>query len=123
MRFDGNGLVYYSDDEIRQMAAKGSFDDHNKSETKRAAKEWVKRKWTPPKVGDRFMDGVEEYMLVQSLYSGGPSGVVGCALVQCNTGRAWREPEHVLNIRALTRNEWKVIQGCGEFIPVETDNG
>jgi len=111
MRFDDEGLVHYNNEDIRDFAC-GTI--MAASRTTQAAKEWVDRQWTPPKIGDRFTtNGVGNvYMLCHVDNQ--------CVLIEHTDGRNWRSPVAIKSVRNITKQEWDGIAGTTyTFTPLD----
>ena len=108
MRFDDNGLLHYSDDDIRDASTKALDRWYAQ-----AARDWVERQWTPPKAGDWFDKRDEKYVLAQTSYH-------QLQLVSLHDGNRWTKKVEVKDPYCLTKEEWEILSGTqGGFTPVD----
>lgn len=64
------------------------------------------------KIGDRYVNGDEEYILAQ------PTNHKVC-LIDLTSGNRWDDPVKVVDLFAITEDEWNQICGGDEFVLVE----
>lgn len=112
MRFSDDGVLNYSDKQIKEFAEGQGINFTDREE---AAKDWMERQWTSPKIGDRFTQTGETYILCAP-----EMGKV--ALINIETGRRVGGPYLVQDSHKVSKEEWDKFQLHGTYTPVEKTN-
>lgn len=114
MRFDDDGVLHYTEQEVRDCA-----DDRStkySAKQRAAAQDWVNRQCTSPQVGDRFSIHGVEHILSQTGYA--PTQLTLVSI----KGKGWTNSVIVADARHITKKEWQCIGG-DNFTSMDKTNG